>query len=176
MSTATLIPTLPAEEMERRRRRADSAVPELWDLLDAVKDPEIPVVSLWEMGILQDIEMQDGRVRVTITPTYSGCPAMTVMAEDVLAELSAAGYECEVVNRLSPAWSTSWMSEEARNKLRKYGIAPPWGGAGGDVDDVICPRCGAGGARRLSEFGSTACKALYQCSSCAEPFDYFKPI
>ena len=176
MNASTIIPSLPAEEHERRQRRANSPVPELWDLLDAVKDPEIPVVSLWDMGILQDIEMDGPRVRVTITPTYSGCPAMTVMAEDVVTELEAAGYDCEVVNRLSPAWSTSWMSNQARRKLREYGIAPPEGDAGSGLGSVSCPRCGSGEVRRLSEFGSTACKALYQCSTCGEPFDYFKPI
>jgi ring-1,2-phenylacetyl-CoA epoxidase subunit PaaD len=173
---ASIIPSLPAEEHARRRRRADSPVPELWDLLDAVKDPEIPVVSLWEMGILQDIEMDGSLVRVTITPTYSGCPAMAVMAEDVESELESVGYRCEVVTRLSPAWSTRWMSEEAQQKLRDYGIAPPGGGPGGEAVEVLCPRCESPGVRRLSEFGSTACKALYQCTACGEPFDHFKPI
>ncbi len=157
-------------------RRAESPLPELWDLLDAVKDPEIPVVSLWEMGILQDIEREGDLVRVTITPTYSGCPAMTVMAEDVVSALEAAGHRCEVVNRLSPAWSTTWMSEAAQQKLRDYGIAPPGSAAGSDEVEVLCPRCGSAEVNRLSEFGSTACKALYQCSTCGEPFDYFKPI
>jgi ring-1,2-phenylacetyl-CoA epoxidase subunit PaaD len=176
MTPASIIPSLPVEEHERRQRRANSPVPELWDLLDAVKDPEIPVVSLWDMGILQDIEVDGSRVRVTITPTYSGCPAMTVMAEDVVSELDAAGYDAEVVNRLSPAWSTSWMSAEARRKLREYGIAPPGEVAANGQGDVSCPRCESPEVRRLSEFGSTACKALYQCSTCGEPFDYFKPI
>lgn len=176
MSTAALIPSLPAEEYARRKRRADSPVPELWDLLDAVKDPEIPVVSLWEMGILQDVELDQNLARVTITPTYSGCPAMTVMAEDVVSALEAAGYQCEIVNRLSPAWSTSWMSAEAQQKLRDYGIAPPGNVSAEEGVDVSCPRCGSGDVGRLSEFGSTACKALYQCKACSEPFDYFKPI
>ena len=101
---------------------------------------------------------------------------MAVMAEDVVTELEAAGYPCEVINRLSPAWSTSWMSEVAQEKLRDYGIAPPGAGQGTEAVDVLCPRCGSEQVRRLSEFGSTACKALYQCSACGEPFDYFKPI
>ena len=176
MTEASIIPSLPAEEHERRRRRAESPVSELWDLLDAVKDPEIPVVSLWEMGILQDIEIEGSLVRVTITPTYSGCPAMTAMAEDVVAELASAGYQCQVITRLSPAWSTSWMSDEAQRKLRDYGIAPPGGGRGEEAVEVLCPRCESSEVRRLSEFGSTACKALYQCSACGEPFDHFKPI
>ena len=145
-------------------------------MLDAVKDPEIPVVSLWEMGILQDVELDGSLVRVTITPTYSGCPAMTVMAEDVVVALEAAGHRCEVVNRLSPAWSTSWMSEVAQQKLRDYGIAPPGACSATESVEILCPRCGSGEVRRLSEFGSTACKALYQCNACKEPFDHFKPI
>ncbi|NCF18661.1 MAG: phenylacetate-CoA oxygenase subunit PaaJ [Haliea sp.] len=177
MADPAIIPALPAEEYERRERRVNSSLQSLWDLLDAVKDPEIPAVSLWEMGILQDIAMQGDRVIVTITPTYSGCPAMTVMAEDVLQALADAGYaDSEVVTRLSPAWSTSWMSEEAQDKLREYGIAPPGQGGGNEPVEVLCPRCHSDEVRRLSEFGSTACKALYQCSACGEPFDHFKPI
>jgi ring-1,2-phenylacetyl-CoA epoxidase subunit PaaD len=172
-----VIPSVPAEEYERRRRRADSPLQDLWNLLDAVKDPEIPVVSLWDMGILQDIELRGERVVVTITPTYSGCPAMTVMAEDVVQALADAGYpDSEVLTRLSPAWSTSWMSERAQANLREYGIAPPGRGSGGEPVEVLCPRCESDQVRRLSEFGSTACKALYQCTACGEPFDHFKPI
>jgi len=172
-----VIPSLPAEEYERRQRRAQSPLPDLWSLLDAVKDPEIPAVSLWEMGILQDIAMEGDRVVVTITPTYSGCPAMTVMAEDVVQALEEAGYpDSEVITRLSPAWTTSWMSEEAQEKLRNYGIAPPGCGTADKPPEIACPRCQSGEVRRLSEFGSTACKALYQCVACGEPFDHFKPI
>lgn len=177
MSESTVIPSLPAEEYERRQRRAQSSLQSLWSLLDAVKDPEIPAVSLWEMGILQDIAVDGDRVVVTITPTYSGCPAMTVMAEDVVQALTEAGYQnTEVVTRLSPAWSTTWMSEQAQEKLRKYGIAPPGCGAGGEPVEVLCPLCESPEVRRLSEFGSTACKSLYQCAACGEPFDHFKPI
>lgn len=177
MADSAVIPSLPAEEYERRQRRSQSSLASIWSLLDAVKDPEIPAVSLWEMGILQDVTKEGDRLVVTITPTYSGCPAMTVMAEDVLAALAAAGYpDSEVVTRLSPAWSTSWMSAEAQEKLRIYGIAPPGCGSGQDAVQVLCPRCSSAEVRRLSEFGSTACKALYQCSACGEPFDHFKPI
>lgn len=176
MTTPDHIPLLPLEEHQRRQRRADSRLQSIWSVLDAVTDPEIPVVSLWELGVLQDVEMQGDVVVVTITPTYSGCPAMTVMAEDVVKALADGGYpHSDIVTRLAPAWSTSWMSEEAREKLRAYGIAPP--GKRSDEDVAIaCPRCASVNVRRLSEFGSTACKALYQCSDCAEPFDYFKPI
>lgn len=174
---AAHIPALPAEEHERRQRRANSAWPQLWEVLDAVKDPEIPVISIWELGILQDIRLRDVTVVVTITPTYSGCPAMRVIEEDIGRALQNAGHhECEVVTRLAPAWSTSWILPEAQEALRAYGIAPPGGACGVDAASVSCPRCGSVSVRSISEFGSTACKALYQCTDCAEPFDHFKAI
>lgn len=169
------IPLLPAEEHARRQRRAHSSVPEVWDLLDRVTDPEIPAISLWELGVLQDIAWQGNTLVVTITPTYSGCPAVRVMQEDVSAELRAAGYaDHRVESRLSPAWSTQWITEEGRRKLEDWGIAPPVDT--GEGATPRCPHCGSNDVRELSEFGSTACKALYQCGSCAEPFDYFKSI
>jgi ring-1,2-phenylacetyl-CoA epoxidase subunit PaaD len=174
VTATSRIPLLPAEEHERRQRRASSALQPLWDLLDEVKDPEIPAVSLWELGVLQDIALENDRVVVTITPTYSGCPAMTVMAEDIVQALAEAGYpDSRIVTKLSPAWSTSWMSDDAREKLRAYGIAPP-GESGAAL--IHCPRCGSGQVHNVSQFGSTACKALYRCGECAELFDYFKPI
>ena len=177
MTAYDRIPALPAEEHERRQRRAASAVRALWDLLDEVKDPEITVISLWELGVLQDIELRGETVVVTITPTYSGCPAMTVMAEDVVAALQAAGHEQVLVeSRLSPAWSTSWITAAAQDKLRDCGIAPPGYGSADVGGAIRCPRCASEDLRKLSEFGSTACKALYHCNSCAEPVDYFKPI
>ncbi|HEY7775726.1 MAG TPA: 1,2-phenylacetyl-CoA epoxidase subunit PaaD [Kineobactrum sp.] len=177
MTGADHITLLPAEEHERRRRRELSSVPALWNLLDEVKDPEIPVISLWELGVLQDIAQVDETVVVTITPTYSGCPAMTVMAEDIITALTAAGHHpIEIITRLAPAWSSTWMSPQAREKLQHYGIAPPGCGAAGTPVDIACPHCGSVDVRKVSEFGSTACKALYQCGDCREPFDYFKPI
>jgi ring-1,2-phenylacetyl-CoA epoxidase subunit PaaD len=174
VSATSRIPLLPAEEYERRQRRANSALQPLWNLLDVVVDPEIPVISLWELGVLQDIAVESGVVVVTITPTYSGCPAMTVMAEDLQQALAAAGYpHSRIVSKLAPAWSTSWMSEVAREKLRTYGIAPP---GATEVALIHCPRCSSGHVHNISQFGSTACKALYQCGDCAELFDYFKPI
>ena len=174
MSATSRIPLLPAEEYERRQRRANSALQPLWNLLDVVVDPEIPVISLWELGVLQDIAVESGVVVVTITPTYSGCPAMTVMAEDLQQALADAGYpHSRIVSKLAPAWSTSWMSEVAREKLRTYGIAPP---GATEAALIHCPRCGSGHVHNISQFGSTACKALYQCGDCAELFDYFKPI
>ena len=177
MAESALIPLLPAEEHERRQRRDNSAVQSLWSLLDVVTDPEIPAVSLWELGVLQDVQVRGGVVVVTITPTYSGCPAMTVMAEDIVQALADAGYpDSEIITRLAPAWSTSWISDEAQEKLRVYGIAPPGQGCDGGGADIHCPRCNSDNVRSISDFGSTACKALYQCSDCGEPFDYFKPI
>ncbi len=173
-ANADHIPLLPLEEHQRRQRRAASDLSQLWSLLDQVKDPEIPVISVWELGVLQDIEQRAGKVIVTITPTYSGCPAMGVMAEDIVSALAAGGYpDSAVVTRLAPAWSTGWIAAEAQEALRSYGIAPPGPGSGGQIS---CPQCGSGHVRSISEFGSTACKALYQCGDCSEPFDRFKPI
>jgi ring-1,2-phenylacetyl-CoA epoxidase subunit PaaD len=174
MAAPQQIPLVPEEEHARRRRRDESSVPEIWALLDAVKDPEIPVVSIWELGILQDVEVDGDGVVVTITPTYSGCPAMGAIDEEIRQCLGEGGYaDCRVVTRLSPAWSTSWIAPAAREKLRKWGIAPPDERADADIR---CPHCGSANVRSISEFGSTACKALYQCTDCAEPFDYFKPF
>ena len=155
-----------AERLASRRRAADDS---LWAQLDSVKDPEVPVLSLWELGILQDVYRDGEAVVVVMTPTYSGCPAMHAMEEDVRACLAAAGHRnVEIVRRLSPAWTTDWLSPEARRLLNDYGIAPP--GA------ISCPQCGSTHVSLISEFGSTACKALYRCDACREPFDYFKPI
>ncbi|MAQ08220.1 MAG: phenylacetate-CoA oxygenase subunit PaaJ [Gammaproteobacteria bacterium] len=166
------ISLLTAENHERNGRRKNSDCGPLWDLLDAVKDPEIPVLSLWDLGILQDITQIDAAIVVTITPTYSGCPAMQVMTEDIAATLRQAGYDnFRISTRLAPAWTTDWLSELGRQQLRLYGIAPPR-----KEKPIHCPRCDATDIRLISQFGSTPCKALYQCRNCAEPFDYFKPI
>jgi ring-1,2-phenylacetyl-CoA epoxidase subunit PaaD len=171
------IALLPVEEHQRRQRRADSTCPQLWDALDAVKDPEIPVISIWELGVLQDIALREGTVLVTITPTYSGCPAMEVIAEDVVIALKELGHpNVEMQTRLAPAWSTSWIMDEAQEALREYGIAPPGHSCAGEPSDVCCPQCGSSNVHSVSEFGSTACKALYKCGDCSEPFDHFKPI
>jgi len=164
----------------------------VWTLLESVADPEIPVVSLREMGILRAVrECADG-LEVVITPTYSGCPAMSQMEDDVIAALAQAGVPARVVTLLAPAWSTDWMTPEARVKLRAYGIAPPQASAcasqGVNVVQfatkkvasyeqpaVACPQCGSENTTETSHFGSTACKALYRCLNCMEPFDYFKP-
>lgn len=148
----------------------------------AVPDPEIPVLTIADLGILRDVAVEDDHVVVTITPTYSGCPAMDAIRDDVVTVLRAHGIEdAEVRTVLAPAWTTDWMSEEGRRKLRAYGIAPPTPGssAGPGAPQVVqlgvcCPRCGSFDVRELSRFGATACQAQYSCQSCLEPFDHFK--
>lgn len=154
----------------------------VWDALGQVPDPEIPVISVVDLGIVRDVHFEDGTCVVTITPTYSGCPAMQVIAEDVQRVLEQEGIGAvRLETRLSPAWTTDWMSEKGRAALKDYGIAPPAQQAidisglrrGAEVS-VPCPRCGSAHTRLVSQFGSTSCKALYQCLDCREPFDYFK--
>lgn len=154
-------------------------------------DPEIPVISLTELGILREIRAGvDGVAEVVITPTYSGCPAMGQIEDDIVAALREAGLHGRVVTQLSPAWTTDWMSEDAKEKLRAYGIAPPQCGSppaspagvlqfsrhAAKPVDVPCPQCGSRNTTQTAPFGSTACKALYRCLDCLEPFDYFKKI
>jgi ring-1,2-phenylacetyl-CoA epoxidase subunit PaaD len=159
----------------------NSELDRLEALLDQVTDPEIPVISIRELGILRDISLDGGQVTVTVTTTYSGCPAMSTIKADIRQTLSAAGYEdIQVKQSLSPAWTTDWMTIEGREKLREYGIAPPQKSGAGHCavispgTAVACPQCGSEHTECVSEFGSTACKALYRCLACAEPFDYFK--
>ncbi len=155
---------------------------ELRDILKNIPDPEIPVLSILDLGVIRKAEKQDEKsVRITLTPTYSGCPAMGVIESDIRQALELHGFDKIEVNTVyAPAWTTDWMSEEAREKLRLYGIAPPQGKscgsgkAGGQTIQVPCPRCGSRDTRMISHFGSTACKALYACENCKEPFDYFK--
>ena len=148
--------------------------------LEEVCDPEIPVLSLADLGVLRDVEYRNNEWLITITPTYSGCPAMKTMEADVLAKLKEKGVDdVRVELVLSPAWTTDWLSEEGRKKLRSFGIAPPED----EVDKSVlfaaptvvpCPKCGSRETKMVSQFGSTACKAHYKCLSCLEPFDYFK--
>ncbi len=170
-------------------------------LLSQVPDPEIPVVSIEELGILRDIIATPNGFEVVITPTYSGCPAVDQIQDDIRAALAAHAIQVTVTTRLAPAWTTDWMSEATRDKLRAYGIAPPMhvSDQGGtkviqfapkrvaasavstradsqfDLKTVPCPQCGSADTTETSHFGSTACKALYKCLACLEPFDYFKP-
>ena len=153
---------------------------EIRDLLEQVKDPEIPVISIRELGVLRDVKVNSDLVEVIITPTYSGCPAMDVMQQDVEKALRQAGIERFSVKQvLSPAWSTDWISVSGRKKLLDYGIAPPPHTSDiralkGGVPVTTCPQCGSTDTVLLSQFGSTACKALYTCNACLEPFDLFK--
>lgn len=157
-----------------------------WALLEQVPDPEIPVVSIRELGILRDVqESADGTLEVVITPTYSGCPAMEQIEHDVRELLAAHQLPARVVTRLAPAWTTDWITADARDKLRAYGIAPPQHAAADNVvrfaargiarEAVPCPHCGSRNTTETSHFGSTACKALHKCLDCLEPFDHFKP-
>jgi len=146
-----------------------------------VPDPEVPVLTIDDLGVLRDVEVDPGgAVHVTITPTYSGCPAMDVIRDDVRAALQHAGYDrVEITTVLSPAWTTDWMSAAGKAKLLAYGIAPPPGARAGPVTlalSVRCPQCDSLDTREVSRFGSTACKSLWVCSACAEPFDHFKAI
>ena len=188
-----------------------SALAHVWQLLESLTDPEIPVVTLRELGILRDVrtsQAQDGteQLEVIITPTYSGCPAMGQIEDDVHNLLQAHGLKGKVKTQLAPAWTTDWITPEAKEKLRAYGIAPPHSGADHDCQiqganvnasgassiiqfaarsasnpgrheqlAVPCPQCNSDNTTETSHFGSTACKALYRCLDCMEPFDYFKP-
>ena len=154
------------------RRRA-------WDAAASVVDPEIPVLTIADLGVLRDVAVAGDHVEVAITPTYSGCPAMNMIALEIEIALERAGFRRPKVRTvLSPAWTTDWMSEEGRQKLRAYGIAPPQASSSRralfGAQAVACPQCGSEDTELLSEFGSTSCKALWRCKSCREPFDYFK--
>lgn len=153
----------------------------VWAWLDNVKDPEVPVLSVRDLGIIRAVNISgDGVATVTITPTYSGCPAMDVIGMNIRMALAGRGFkEVRIEMQLSPAWTTDWMSEDGKRKLKEYGIAPPARVAGilalfEEEKSVTCPRCDATDTRLVSNHGSTACKALYQCNSCQEPFEHFK--
>jgi ring-1,2-phenylacetyl-CoA epoxidase subunit PaaD len=152
-------------------------------LLNEIEDPEIPVISIVDLGVIRDVKPDGKKIEVTITPTYSGCPAMKQMEDDIGRKLRAAGFEeVKIKTVYSPPWTTDWLSEEAKLKLQKYGIAPPEEKTTdksfltGKHKDVTCPRCKSKNTVMVSQFGSTACKALYKCGDCLEVFDYFKCI
>ena len=150
-----------------------------WDAAASVVDPEIPVLTIADLGVLREVTLSEGCVEVAITPTYSGCPAMSTIACDIAVALERAGFpDAHVRTVLSPAWTTDWMSEDGRDKLRAYGIAPPQASNSRRAlfgeQQVTCPQCGSQNTELLSEFGSTSCKALWRCKACCEPFDYFK--
>lgn len=202
-------PTPDALPQQMLNKSPDPSATATWieNLLSAVPDPEIPVVSIRELGILRAVRVEGDGVEVVITPTYSGCPAIDQISDDIRLALKPHGIAPRITLQLSPAWTTDWMSQATKEKLRAYGIAPPHGNANGtaNVSDtsaangniilfapnfmaqkrgkqgfgadaaVQCPQCGSHDTTETSHFGSTACKALYKCLACAEPFDYFKP-
>ena len=151
---------------------------EIWTLLEQIPDPEVPVLTILDLGIVRHVSISNNKCKIDITPTYSGCPAMQVIEDDIV-KLISEKIPCEVNLILSPAWTTDWISENGKKKLREYGIAPPEN----EVDKSVlfaeptvvpCPKCHSKNTRMVSLFGSTACKAHYQCNDCLEPFDYFK--
>jgi len=170
------------------QQAASPRVERAWQVLHGVPDPEVPAISVTELGIVRELIAHDDGLEVVVTPTYSGCPATEVIAQSITDAIDAAGLgPARVTQRRAPAWTTDWITPEGREKLRAYGIAPP-GSCAGDLAgaatspirlmarNVACPRCGSAQTERLSAFGSTACKALYRCLACREPFEHFKPI
>lgn len=156
---------------------------DIFSFLEEIPDPEIPVINIVELGVIRKITPGPNSVEIELTPTYSGCPAMKQMEDDIITVLKSKGIESVHVKTVyTPAWTTDWISTEAREKLRKYGIAPPEGSTSdksvlmGKEKHIKCPRCGSMNTVLVSQFGSTACKALYKCRDCLEPFDYFKCI
>jgi len=156
-------------------------ISEIRNILSQVPDPEIPVISIEELGILQDIKIEDNKIVVYITPTYNGCPAMDMITVNIKSALEDNGYNnVEVKLVLSPIWTTDWITEEGKKKLLEYGIAPPaerttdLSFIDGKSPSIACPQCGSKDTEIISRFGSTACKSLYKCNQCLEPFDYFK--
>ncbi len=152
----------------------------LFEILETVSDPEIPVLSIMEMGVVRSVKLINKIVEVSITPTYSGCPAMDVIGDDIKKALKENGFESKINLVLSPAWTTDWITPKGRQALEKYGIAAPLE-AEADKDVLLhnkklvkCPQCGSTNTKMISQFGSTACKAFFQCEDCLEPFDYFK--
>ena len=150
-------------------------IKKLWLLLEEVCDPEVPVLSILDLGIVRDIEIKNDVVEIIITPTYSGCPAMDAISMDIKFKLLENGYKkIKITSVLTPVWTTDWMTEAGKEKLKAYGIAPPKRAFNDEDELPSCPQCASPNTKLLSQFGSTACKALYQCIDCKEPFDYFK--
>lgn len=164
------IPTLSPEFAKRRAYRNDSEFQEIWNILDGVFDPELPGLTIWDLGILQDVQLIDETYNIVVTPTYSGCPAVDTINDDIKVALASAGFkQVKVIITLTPAWTTEMMSPAGKAHLKNIHIAPP------DKDDKIhCPICESDNIKLISQFGSTACKSLHQCNDCSEVFDYFK--
>ena len=168
---------------------AAETIDRVWSLLAGVSDPEIPVISVVDLGIVRSVECVHDGIEIGVTPTYTGCPATHVIERDILEALSAEGINARLVTRLDPPWTTDWITPRGRERLAEYGIAPPVA-ADRHAARVVhlvprgavlsqspaCPQCGSTHTELLSQFGSTACKALYRCTDCREPFDYFKPL
>jgi len=152
------------------------SIKKIWSILEMVCDPEVPVLTITDLGIVRDVKIIDELVEVVITPTYTGCPAMDMIAINIRFALIENGYSnIKITSILSPAWTTDWMTETGKQKLKEYGIAPPKGNADSMIEDGIeCPQCHSFNTIIISEFASTACKALFKCNDCKEPFDYFK--
>ncbi len=199
MCSSQIIPTLHPELARRKQVRLASGYPELWECLDEVCDPELPGLSLWDLGVLQDVQvsllpqnqsepstdaLKKAHIKVIITPTYSGCPAVDAMKSDAITALHKQGYEnVNVAVTLTPAWNTNMMSARGKKHLLSLNIAPPMSNAHdafsaqkNDIEQVQCPQCASTDTILLSQFGSTACKAIYRCQQCAEVFDYFKRL
>ncbi len=154
--------------------------PEVQRALESVCDPEVPVLSIFDLGVVRKVDVLEKHVQIDLTPTYSGCPAMDTIAMDIMTALAEIGYTAKIKHVLSPAWTTDWISEEGRKKLEAYGIAAPRNQQVdkriliGGASELECTNCGSTNTQLVSEFGSTACKALFRCLDCLEPFDYFK--
>ncbi len=156
----------------------------IWNKLSEVLDPEIPVINIVELGVVRNVEIKEGEITITITPTYSGCPAMEIFEKDIKNKLSQSGFkQIKIITTLSPAWTTDWLRPETKEKLRNHGIAPPQSDQNGNKDlfsleskRVKCPFCNSLYTKLISQFGSTACKALHYCNRCQQPFEYFKCI
>lgn len=156
---------------------------QVWGWLEQIPDPEIPVISIVELGVVRKVELNKDEAIISITPTYTGCPAMNVFEQDIITLLTEKGLQVTIRTIWSPPWTTDWLSDDALEKLRVYGIAPPVKGSAdkgtlfsAGPKTVTCPKCGSDDTKVISQFGSTACKALYSCNSCKEPFEYFKCI
>jgi len=150
----------------------DSIIQKIWNILEMIPDPEIPVINIIELGIVRNVAFENDRAIVTITPTYSGCPAMDMISVDIRINLEKEGFIDPIINQIiSPPWTTDWMTDKAKDKLKDYGIAPPMDQR---YRTIQCPQCDSDNVELMSQHGSTPCKALYRCKNCLEPFDYFK--
>jgi ring-1,2-phenylacetyl-CoA epoxidase subunit PaaD len=151
------------------------SIERIWKLLEGIPDPELPVLSIVDLGIVRNVQVINDEIYIAVTPTYSGCPATEMINMNIRLGLLQQGYQNVKINtKLSPAWTTNWMNEKAKQKLKNYGIAPPVEKKTRDVIEIKCSQCQSLNTKLISQFGSTACKALYQCNDCKEPFDYFK--